>query len=89
MINIKSDMEIQYMRSAGKVVSQTLALIEEVIKPGITTAEIDKLAEEFIINRVLNHLLKVIVDFQLPYVHLLMMKWFMEFQLIGFYLREI
>ena len=51
MINIKSDVEIQYMRSAGKVVAQTLALIEEVIKPGITTAEIDKLAEEFIIKQ--------------------------------------
>ncbi|MBZ9689453.1 type I methionyl aminopeptidase [Clostridium estertheticum] len=51
MINIKSDMEIQYMRSAGKVVAVALALIEEVIKPGITTAEIDKLAEEFIIKQ--------------------------------------
>jgi len=51
VINIKSDMEIQYMRSAGKVVAQALALIEEVIKPGITTAEIDKLAEEFIIKQ--------------------------------------
>ena len=51
MINIKSDIEIQYMRSAGKVVAQTLSLIEEVIKPGITTAEIDKLAEEFIIKQ--------------------------------------
>ena len=51
MINIKSDVEIQYMRSAGKVVAQALALIEEVIKPGITTAEIDKLAEEFIIKQ--------------------------------------
>ena len=51
MINIKSDMEIQYMRSAGKVVAETLAIIEQVIKPGITTAEIDKLAEEFIIKQ--------------------------------------
>ncbi len=51
MINIKSDMEIQYMRDAGKVVAGVLALIEQVIKPGITTAEIDKLAEEFIIKQ--------------------------------------
>ena len=51
MINIKSDMEIQYMRNAGKVVAETLTLIEGVIKPGITTAEIDKLAEEFIIKQ--------------------------------------
>jgi len=51
VINIKSDMEIQYMRNAGKVVAETLTLIEGVIKPGITTAEIDKLAEEFIIKQ--------------------------------------
>lgn len=51
MIIIKSDMEIQYMRNAGKVVAETLAIIEQVIKPGINTAEIDKLAEEFIIKQ--------------------------------------
>ncbi|MGH4120648.1 type I methionyl aminopeptidase [Clostridium sp.] len=51
MINIKSDMEIQYMRDAGKVVSGVLALIEQVIKPGITTEDLDKLAEEFIIKQ--------------------------------------
>jgi len=51
VIIIKSDMEIQYMRNAGRVVAETLAMIEKVIKPGITTAEIDKLAEEFIVSR--------------------------------------
>jgi hypothetical protein len=61
---------------------------KEVIKTRITTAELDKLAEEFIINKVLSHLLRVIVDFQRPYVHLLMMKWFMEFHPTGFYLKE-
>ncbi|MEW8994223.1 type I methionyl aminopeptidase [Clostridium sp.] len=49
MMNIKSDTELEYMRSAGKVVADTLAMIQEVIKPGITTAEIDKLVEEFIL----------------------------------------
>ncbi len=48
-MNIKSDTELEYMRSAGKVVADTLAMIQKVIKPGITTAEIDKLAEEFIL----------------------------------------
>jgi methionyl aminopeptidase len=51
VINIKSDMEIQYMRNAGKVVAEALAIIEQVIKPGISTVEIDKLAEEFIIKQ--------------------------------------
>ncbi len=48
-MNIKSDTELEYMRSAGKVVADTLAMIQKVIKPEITTAEIDKLAEEFIL----------------------------------------
>ena len=51
MINIKSDMEIQYMRNAGKVVAEALAIIEQAIKPGISTVEIDKIAEEFIIKQ--------------------------------------
>jgi len=51
VINIKSDMEIQCMRDAGKVVSGVLALIEQVVKPGITTKDLDKLAEEFIVKQ--------------------------------------
>lgn len=50
MIIIKNDTEIEYMRNAGRIVGETLAILEEVIKPGITTAEIDKIAEEFIIK---------------------------------------
>jgi methionyl aminopeptidase len=50
MIIIKNDMEIEYMRRAGRLVGETLARLEEVIKPGITTAELDKIAEEFILK---------------------------------------
>ena len=39
------------MRDAGKVVVEALAIIEEVIKTEITTAELNKLAEEFIIKQ--------------------------------------
>lgn len=48
MIIIKNSQEIEYMRQTGKVVGETLLRLEELIKPGITTAEIDKVAEEFI-----------------------------------------
>lgn len=48
MIIIKNDVEIEYMRSAGRLVGETLAKLENVIKPGITTAELDRIAEEFI-----------------------------------------
>ncbi|SKA82270.1 methionyl aminopeptidase [Clostridium sp. USBA 49] len=50
MIIIKNDKEIEYMRSAGKLVGETLEKLEEVIKPGITTAELDRIAEEFIVK---------------------------------------
>lgn len=51
MINLKTDSEIEYMRHAGKVVGETLAKLEEVIEPGITTAEINKIAEELILKQ--------------------------------------
>ena len=48
MIILKNSDEINLMRKSGKVVEETLNFLEDVIKPGITTDEIDKLAEEFI-----------------------------------------
>ncbi|ERI95343.1 methionine aminopeptidase, type I [Clostridiales bacterium oral taxon 876 str. F0540] len=50
MIIIKNDMEIEYMRHAGRLVGETLAKLEEIVKPGITTEELDKIAEEFILK---------------------------------------
>jgi len=48
MIIRKSAAEIETMARAGAVVAQTLALLEEQIQPGVTTAELDAAAEEFI-----------------------------------------
>ncbi len=48
MINVKSKREIELMRTAGKVTAETLQFLEENIKPGITTFELDKMAEKFI-----------------------------------------
>ncbi|MBN2227921.1 MAG: type I methionyl aminopeptidase [candidate division Zixibacteria bacterium] len=48
MIIIKTDAQIAVMRKAGKVVAETLNMIERELKPGMTTAELDRLAEEFI-----------------------------------------
>jgi len=44
----KSPAEIAQMGRAGRIVAETLALIGERIRPGITTAELDAIAEEFI-----------------------------------------
>ena len=48
MIIRKSASEIETMARAGTVVAEALALIEEHLQPGITTGELDALAEEFI-----------------------------------------
>jgi methionyl aminopeptidase len=51
MIIRKSAVEIETMARAGVVVAETLALLEEHIQPGITTGELDAIAEEFIRSR--------------------------------------
>jgi methionyl aminopeptidase len=44
----KSQPEIEKMAAAGQVVVDTLALIGEHLRPGVTTGELDRLADEFI-----------------------------------------
>lgn len=51
MIDIKSPREIEIMREAGKILAETREMLATHIKPGITTAKLDKLAEEFIISK--------------------------------------
>lgn len=51
MIIIKSDTEIELMRKAGKIVSDTLLILEAAVKPGISTAELDRIAEEYILRQ--------------------------------------
>ncbi len=48
MISIKSEREIELMKEACKIAAQTQALVEKNIKPGISTYDLDKMAEEFI-----------------------------------------
>ena len=40
--------EIELMRRAGRVVADVLALMEDNLKPGVTTAELDAIAEAYI-----------------------------------------
>jgi methionyl aminopeptidase len=47
----KSQAEIETMARAGAVVADTLALLGEHIQPGVTTRELDEVAEEFIRSR--------------------------------------
>lgn len=50
MIIIKTDDEIKKIRKASIITSKTLDYLREHIKEGITTKELDKMAEEFIIS---------------------------------------
>ncbi|MHC1685647.1 MAG: type I methionyl aminopeptidase [Clostridiaceae bacterium] len=51
MIQIKDATAIEYMRRSGKIVGDTLLMLQEIIKPGISTADLDRLAEEYIIKQ--------------------------------------
>jgi methionyl aminopeptidase len=48
MIIRKSTAEIDAMAQAGRVVADTLALLGENMRPGVTTQELDEIAEEYI-----------------------------------------
>lgn len=50
MITIKSSREIELMEKAGEIVGSTHHYLEKYLKPGITTKELDCLAEKFILN---------------------------------------
>jgi methionyl aminopeptidase len=48
MITIKSSREIETMAAAGRIVAETLALVARHVRPGVSTEELDRIAEEFI-----------------------------------------
>ena len=48
MIDIKSKREIELMKEACRVTALTHKAIEEAIRPGVTTLELDQIAEKVI-----------------------------------------
>lgn len=48
MIYLKTDDEIELLRQANLLVSRTLVEISKIVKPGVTTRQLDTLAEQFI-----------------------------------------
>lgn len=50
MISIKTPEQIEKMRKAGRLTAQVLEALGDVIKPGITTLEIDAFCEDYIRN---------------------------------------
>ena len=45
MVKIKSLEEIELMRESALIVSRTLGMLAKEIKPGVTTLDLDRLAE--------------------------------------------
>lgn len=50
MIYLKSESEIEKLRTAARLVSQTLAVVAKEIRPGVETGTLDRIAEEFIVK---------------------------------------
>jgi len=48
MITLKSPREIEAMARAGRIVAGTLALMREIVRPGLSTEDLDAAAEAFI-----------------------------------------
>ena len=48
MILIKSKKEIDFIRESCQIVAETLQLVKANVKPGVTTLELDKIAEDYI-----------------------------------------
>jgi methionyl aminopeptidase len=48
MITLKSSREIEIMARAGRIVAGTLELMRQIVRPGMTTEDLDAAAEKFI-----------------------------------------
>jgi len=48
VITIKSEREVETMALAGRIVADTLATVASAVRPGVSTEDLDGLAEEFI-----------------------------------------
>ena len=49
-VNIKTPEEIEKMRVAGRLAAEVLEMIEPHVQPGITTAELDRICHDYIVN---------------------------------------
>src|SRR3989338_7491196 len=50
MINIKTEKEIQAMKEGGKILAEIIKKLEEAVRPGITTNDLEELARELVFS---------------------------------------
>ena len=48
MIQLKSQREIEIMARGGKILAETVKLMERSVQPGMTTADLDAIVDQFI-----------------------------------------
>lgn len=48
---LKSRQEIAHLRESGRLVAETFEVLRPHVKPGVSTAELDQIAEDFILSR--------------------------------------
>ncbi|NQT98081.1 MAG: type I methionyl aminopeptidase [Candidatus Marinimicrobia bacterium] len=51
MVRIRTKREIELIRESCQIVADTLSMLNEHIKPGVSTHDLDRMAEEFIVSR--------------------------------------
>ena len=51
MISIKTQQELEVMRKACKITAAARALAGEMVRPGVTTGQIDKAVHDFILSQ--------------------------------------
>ncbi|MBN1379449.1 MAG: type I methionyl aminopeptidase [Gammaproteobacteria bacterium] len=49
-VNLKTAEEIEKMRLAGRLAAEVLEMIEPYVQPGISTAELDRICHDYIVN---------------------------------------
>lgn len=50
MLRLKSESDLKHMREAGRVVASVFAALEEHIKPGVSTKELNRIARQVIVK---------------------------------------
>ena len=50
MVNIKTEKEIQTMKEGGKILGEILKKLEEAVKPGMTTNNLEELTHELVLS---------------------------------------
>ena len=48
MIKLKSERELEIMAEGGRILAATHAVLREAVRPGVSTGELDRVAEQFI-----------------------------------------